>query len=330
METSLSNVELVKLENFEVVIAENLQAFLKVGKALMEIRDERLYRATHETFEAYCEERWSISKVHAYRLVNAAETATAIAESNPLGYSPENERQVRPLSQLPVDDRAEAWEEAVEEAGGEVPTAAQVQEVVSRRLATDEPAPPSEVITDGAAVRVESISDLSGEKFGCIYADPPWAYSNQATRASTDNHYHTMTVDELCGMPVADLAADDAHLHLWTTNAFVFDAKQVIEAWGFEYRSMFIWVKPQMGIGNYWRVSHEILLTAVRGNAKRFNAKNLMSWGEFDRGRHSAKPEEVRAMIEQASPNPRLELFGRTEIAGWTVYGNEIERRLFA
>jgi N6-adenosine-specific RNA methylase IME4 len=62
----------------------------------------------------------------------------------------------------------------------------------------------------------------SGERFGTIYADPPWLYANQATRAATSNHYRSMTVDELCALPVGELAADDAHLHLWTTNGFLF------------------------------------------------------------------------------------------------------------
>ena len=170
----------------------------------------------------------------------------------------------------------------------------------------------------------------TGRRFGCIYADPPWLYDNQGTRAATSNHYGGMTVDELCALPVRELAADDGHLHLWTTNAFLFECPRIFAAWGFEFRSSFVWVKPQMGIGNYWRNSHEILLTAIRGDAKRFNDHSMKSWLECDRGAHSAKPEQVRAMLERASPGPRLELFGRQVADGWTVWGNQIERGLFA
>lgn len=166
--------------------------------------------------------------------------------------------------------------------------------------------------------------ELPRGHFGCVYADPPWQYGNQSTRAATDNHYGTMTIEDLCEMPVEELVADDAHLHLWTTNAFIQEAFQVIEAWGFEYRSMFIWVKPQMGIGNYWRVSHEIMLLGIRGNAKRFNDRSLKSWVEASRTKHSAKPDCVRGMIEKASYGPYLELFGRKEVPGWTVFGNQI------
>jgi hypothetical protein len=94
-------------------------------------------------------------------------------------------------------------------------------------------------------------------------------------------------------------------------------------------RSSLVWIKPQMGIGNYWRNSHEILLTAIRGNAKGFNDRGLKSWILYDRGAHSAKPEEVRSYIERASPPPYLELFGRRSAPNWTVWGNQIERTIF-
>jgi N6-adenosine-specific RNA methylase IME4 len=167
-----------------------------------------------------------------------------------------------------------------------------------------------------------------GDKFGTVYADPPWVYDNQATRASTENHYGGMTVDELCELPVGGLTAPDAHLHLWTTNAFLFDAPRIFAAWGFEFRSSFVWVKPQMGIGNYWRNSHEFLLTAIKGNAKRFDDRSLRSWLECGRSRHSEKPFVVREMIRRASPGPYLEMFARTPADGWTVWGNEIDKGL--
>lgn len=173
--------------------------------------------------------------------------------------------------------------------------------------------------------------DESPVRYGCIYADPPWKYGNQGTRASTDTHYVTMSVDEICALPIAKIAADDAHLHLWTTNAFLFDAKRVMEAWGFEYKSCFVWVKPQMGIGNYWRVSHEFLLLGIRGDAP-FLAHDVMSWAELERTKHSTKPDKIRQLIERVSPGPRIELFGRNRFDGWSVWGNQVQERsdLFA
>ena len=132
-----------------------------------------------------------------------------------------------------------------------------------------------------------------------------------------------MSVDEICALPIAQLAADKAHLHLWATNGFLFEAPRVMEAWGFEYKSCLIWVKPQMGIGNYWRVSHEFLLLGVRGSCK-FRNKSAMSWVRANRTRHSRKPEKVRKLVEQVSHGPYLELFAREAAKGWTAYGNEL------
>ena len=168
----------------------------------------------------------------------------------------------------------------------------------------------------------------AGKTFSTIYADPPWQYSNQATRASTDKHYETMTPEQIAELPIPQLTNDKAHLHLWTTNAFLFKCPQIMEAWGFEYKGVFVWVKPQMGIGNYWRVSHEFLLLGVKGSLT-FQNKEQMSWIELPRGKHSVKPEEIADITEKVSPGPYLELFGRRQRKGWTVWGNEIERRLF-
>lgn len=196
------------------------------------------------------------------------------------------------------------------------------------RQAVNQRRPVVGILPSSETCTVDDLAKLAGRRYGCIYADPPWLYDNQGTRAATGNHYGGMTVDDLCALPVGDLAAADAHLHLWTTNAFLFDCRRIFEAWGFEFRSSLVWVKPQMGIGNYWRNSHEILLTAIRGDAKRFNDRSLMSWLQCDRGEHSTKPEKVREMIERASLGPYLELFGRLPAPRWTVWGNQIQRDL--
>lgn len=181
--------------------------------------------------------------------------------------------------------------------------------------------------TDGCSV--SDLSQLQGRKFGVIYADPPWKYDNQATRASTDNHYPTLTIEDICKLPIGELAAENAQLHLWTTNAFLEAALTLlIPAWGFEFKSAFIWCKPQIGIGNYWRNAHEYLLTATRGSAT-FADKTLKSWEVYPRGEHSAKPPQVREMIEVASTGPYLELFAREARPGWTAWGNEISRQQF-
>ena len=169
-----------------------------------------------------------------------------------------------------------------------------------------------------------------GYRFPTIYADPPWRYRNSASRGAAENHYPTLSLEEICAEPVAALAEDNSHLHLWTTNAFLADAFQVMDAWGFTYKSCFVWVKDKLGMGNYWRVSHEFLLLGVRGRLK-FRDRSIRSWRLCRRTRHSRKPDAVRALIERVSPGPYLELYGREELprSQWTVYGNQVERRLF-
>ena len=166
-----------------------------------------------------------------------------------------------------------------------------------------------------------------GKKFSTIYGDPPWPYNNQGTRAATGNHYPMMPVSDICAEPVAQLAADRAHLHLWVTNGFLREAFDVIEAWGFEYAgSCLVWVKPQLGLGNFWRGAHELLLLGVRGRLP-FQDKGQRSWLEHDRTGHSKKPEAVRQLVEKVSPGPYLELYGRNlpSNSDWTVYGNQIK-----
>lgn len=178
-----------------------------------------------------------------------------------------------------------------------------------------------------------TVSDLDtlvqkNKTFGTIYADPPWKYGNQGTRAATDNHYGTIKWEEIAAYPIEKLAAESAHLHLWTTSSFLRQAFEIIDAWGFEYKSSFVWVKPEMGIGNYWRLSHEFMLLGVRGSCP-FLDRSQESWLRQSRTTHSAKPDKVRQMVELVSPGPRLELFARTITDGWTAWGNEIERNLF-
>ena len=191
-------------------------------------------------------------------------------------------------------------------------------------------APPS--VAAGFPRATTSLQDLMAAefKFRTIYADPPWDYDNRASRGAARNHYRTMTLEQIRAEPVSDLADEEAHLHLWTTNGFLREAIDLIGAWGFEYKSCFVWVKPALGCGNYWRVSHEFLLLGVRGNLP-FADHCQRSWLEACRMEHSRKPGGIRMLIEKVSQPPYLEMYGRAEIpdSAWTVYGNQVERRLF-
>jgi hypothetical protein len=115
--------DLVRLER---VIDGGLQTFIEVGAALAEIRDRRLYRIEHKTFEAYCRDKWNFSRVHAHRLISAS----AVSEMLPVGNKPTSERQARPLAKLPAEARPLAWSRAIEIADGGQPTAADVEAAV--------------------------------------------------------------------------------------------------------------------------------------------------------------------------------------------------------
>jgi N6-adenosine-specific RNA methylase IME4 len=165
-----------------------------------------------------------------------------------------------------------------------------------------------------------------GAKFRTIYSDPPWPYDNQITRASASNHYPTMTLEDIFSEPVAQLAAENCHLHLWTTTSFLPEALELLSIWGFIYKSHFIWTKSSIGLGNYWRVSHECVLLGVKGNLP-FRDKAQRSWLEAKRTGHSSKPEEVKSIISKVSHPPFLEMYSRTTPLNseWTAYGNQIK-----
>lgn len=175
----------------------------------------------------------------------------------------------------------------------------------------------------------------AGKRFATIYADPPWAYSNQGTTGTMANHYAGMSLADICAMPVESLAAENAHLHLWSTSPLLPEAFEVMRAWGFAYKSSMIWIKTgRIGMGNYWRVNHEILLLGVRGKLPfPQDEHGIRSHVDCAPSGHSVKPDAFRGLIERVSPGPRLELFGRDSGAaspGWVVWGNQANPTLFA
>jgi hypothetical protein len=140
---SLTSVEAATLASFEAVIKQGLDSFVEVGNALAAIRDSRLYRDEFATFEEYCREKWSFSKQYAHRLMNASEIVQSLPESSP-GATPTSEKQVRHLAQVPKEERAAVWQEAVDTApkdssGKPKLTAAHVEATVAKAL--DKPAP---------------------------------------------------------------------------------------------------------------------------------------------------------------------------------------------
>ncbi len=252
-----------------------------------------------------------------YQRSRAGTVAPSLSE---LGISKSQSSHWQRLAHVP-DPAFEEFLQEAKSSGAEL-TGSAAQQMARRFEGTVETA--ATITRDGEG-SLTCLSDLinAGERFSCIYADPPWPYSNQGTRGATGRHYPTMDLGEIEALPVSQLAADSCHLHLWTTNGFLFESKRVMEAWGFEFKSAIVWVKPQLGLGNFYRLAHEYLLLGVRGRPT-FRDKAVRSWLEVKRGRHSAKPAEFRQIVERVSPGPYLELFAREAAKGWTSWGNEV------
>lgn len=166
----------------------------------------------------------------------------------------------------------------------------------------------------------------ASKKFKTILADPPWEIA-QKGKLGASRHYNLMSLEAIKNMPVTDLAEDNAHLWLWTYPAALEQSFEVVRAWGFEPKSIFTWVKPRLGLGNYLRNCTEQMIFATRGKAP-IKFKGQMNWGMFPVQDHSHKPEEVYSIIERCSDGDYLELFARRPVPSdknWSIWGNEIK-----
>jgi N6-adenosine-specific RNA methylase IME4 len=164
------------------------------------------------------------------------------------------------------------------------------------------------------------------ERYPVIYLDPPWRYDYAESDARTiENHYPTMSLDEIKAMDMSLVAFDDCIMFMWATSPKLADAFQVLDAWGFSYRTCAVWDKQKIGMGYYFRQQHELLLIAVKGQPPTpAPANRPSSVFSYPRGQHSAKPHEVYEVIEAMYPTlPKIEMFCRTPREGWGVWGNQ-------
>lgn len=164
------------------------------------------------------------------------------------------------------------------------------------------------------------------ERYPVIYLDPPWRYdyAESDTRA-IENQYPTMSLEEIKAMDMTKVAFDDCVMFMWATSPKLADAFEVLDAWGFSYRTCAVWDKQKIGMGYYFRQQHELLLVAVKGQPPTpAPADRPSSVFSYPRGQHSAKPHEVYEIIEAMYPTlPKIEMFCRTPREGWGVWGNQ-------
>jgi len=189
-----------------------------------------------------------------------------------------------------------------------------------------------------AQAGVELKAAAAGQRFATILADPPWRFTNRTGKVAPEHRrlsrYGTMTLEEICALPVAEMLAPVAHCYLWVPNALLPDGLAVLRAWGFEYKSNIVWHKIRKdggsdgrGVGFYFRNVTELVLFGTKGKNARTLAPgrsqvNLIGTRKRE---HSRKPDELYPIIEACSPGPRLELFARGTRPGWTAWGNQAD-----
>lgn len=173
---------------------------------------------------------------------------------------------------------------------------------------------------------VKEVSKPDG-KYRVIYADPPWCYNDKRDGNTTgaEDHYPSMTIQELCELPVKELAEENAVLFLWVTSPMLEECFQVIKEWDFKYKTSFVWDKVKHNMGHYNSVRHEFLLICTKGSCLPDVPTLFDSVISIERSeRHSEKPEKFREIIDTLYPyGRRIELFARKKVPNWDVWGNE-------
>lgn len=179
---------------------------------------------------------------------------------------------------------------------------------------------------------------VEGKKFSTILADPPWQFQNRTGKMAPEHkrlsRYPTLTLDEIKKIPVISATEDTAHLYLWVPNALLAEGLQVMESWGFTYKTNLIWYKvrkdggpDRRGVGFYFRNVTEMILFGVRGkNARTLppgrSQENIIS---SQKREHSRKPDEQYSLIESCSNGPYLEMFARGNRPNWNSWGNQAD-----
>lgn len=192
-------------------------------------------------------------------------------------------------------------------------------------------------------VRLASSNATSDElrafdgRFATILVDPPWRFANRTGKMAPEHkrlrRYRTMSMDEIAALPVGRLAADRSHLYMWCPNALLVDGLQIMQAWGFTYKTNLVWYKVRKdggpdgrGVGFYFRNVTELLLFGIKGRLRTLSpGRRQVNIVITRKQEHSRKPDEVYELIEQCSPGPYIELFARVCRDGWQQWGDELD-----
>jgi N6-adenosine-specific RNA methylase IME4 len=161
--------------------------------------------------------------------------------------------------------------------------------------------------------------------FDVIAIDPPWSYGREYSPdgSRVANPYPEMSQQQLLEINLP--AKSDSVLFLWTTHAFIFDAKQLLDSWGFSYKATIVWDKEKIGMGAWFRMQCEFCLVGIKGKPFFENTTERDIIRE-SRREHSRKPDAFYSMVEKITAGRRLEYFAREKRTGWEVFGNETEK----
>jgi len=182
------------------------------------------------------------------------------------------------------------------------------------------------------------LNEVGRRKFYTVLADPPWQFTNRTGKMAPEHkrlsRYPTMSLQEIKDLPVEAIVKDTAHLYLWVPNALLAEGLEVMDHWGFTYKTNLVWYKirkdggpDRRGVGFYFRNVTEMILFGVRGkNARTLqpgrSQENVISSRKRE---HSRKPDEQYDLIESCSPGPYLEMFARGPRKGWFAWGNQAD-----
>ncbi len=185
----------------------------------------------------------------------------------------------------------------------------------------------------------KGLPGLKGQ-YSTLLVDPPWRFQNRTGKMAPEHkrlrRYPTMSLEEICDLPIREHASTPSHLYLWCPNALLREGLQVMESWGFTYKTNIVWYKIRKdggpdgrGVGFYFRNVTELLLFGIRGSMRTLQPGrtqvNLISTRKQE---HSRKPDETYGLIEACSPAPYLELFARDRVPNWTQWGDEVDTYL--
>ena len=281
------------------------QNFLDLGRELHEFRQGKQWNVIgHPTFNSYiADPDVDLGRSTAFMLMGVYAHYVLALGVQPVGLLAAGHSKLEMLRPYMIAENVEEW---VDRAG--TLSRSDLGKAIKEEL---KPPPPP----------------LPTGKYRIIYADPPWKYGDilPPGYGAATHHYETMTIEELCELDIKALAGPDAVLFLWATSPMLERAFEVMRAWGYSYKTSFVWDKVEHNFGFYNSVRHEFLLIGGRGHSTPDNTELHDSVVTLARSQvHSQKPSLFRDMIDQLYTwGPRLEHFARESAEGWESWGDE-------